>query len=103
MAGARAGQGPTLSECLVDRLGAHSSEDDQRRYRTQEEIDRLAQNDCLERFKKRLLDEGVMAAKEIAEYEERVKEEVAKATKEGIESPHPPPEDALTHMYGAGP
>src|SRR6202171_4720073 len=85
IARARAGHGPTLIECIVDRLGAHSSEDDQRRYRTQEEIDRLAENDCVERFRKRLLDEGVMAAKEVAEYEERVKEEVAKATKEGME------------------
>src|SRR5579864_5562615 len=38
VARARAGEGPTLIECLVDRLGAHSSEDDQRRYRSQEEI-----------------------------------------------------------------
>src|ERR1700704_5949580 len=89
IARARAGLGPTLIECLVDRLGAHSSEDDQRRYRTQEEIERRAQSDCLEQFKKRLLDEGVMSAKEVAEYEERVKEEVAKATKEGMESPDP--------------
>src|SRR5438445_3943625 len=58
VARARASQGPTLIECLVDRLGAHSSEDDQRRYRTQEEIDQLAQNDCLERSKKQLLAEG---------------------------------------------
>src|SRR5207245_10219161 len=58
VARARAGDGPTLIECLVDRLGAHSSEDDQRRYRSQEEIDMLAQSDCLERFKKQLIDEG---------------------------------------------
>jgi 2-oxoisovalerate dehydrogenase E1 component len=102
IARARAGHGPTLIECLVDRLGAHSSEDDQRRYRTQEEIDRLAENDCVERFKKRLLDEGVMTAKEIAEYEERVKEEVTKATKLGMESADPAPEDALTNVYGVG-
>src|SRR4030081_2751438 len=102
IARARAGLGPTLIECLVDRLGAHSSEDDQRRYRTQEEIDRLAENDCLERFKKRLLDEGVMSAKEVAEYEERVKEEVAKATKEGMASADTAPEDALTNVYGGG-
>jgi 2-oxoisovalerate dehydrogenase E1 component beta subunit len=86
----------------VDRLGAHSSEDDQRRYRPQEEIDRLAENDCLERFRKRLLDEGVMTAKEVSDDEERVKEEVAKATKEGMESADPAPEDALTNVYGVG-
>src|SRR6201993_5027072 len=74
IARARGGGGPTLIECLVDRLGAHSSEDDQRRYRTQDEIDQLAQNDCLERFKKRLLDEGVMSAGEVTTVEEKVKE-----------------------------
>jgi 2-oxoisovalerate dehydrogenase E1 component len=100
IARARAGGGPTLIECLVDRLGAHSSEDDQRRYRNQEEIERLAQSDCLEQFKKRLLEEGVLSAKEVAEYEERVKEEVAKATTEGMASPDAPAENALTNVYG---
>jgi 2-oxoisovalerate dehydrogenase E1 component len=100
IARARAGQGPTLIECLVDRLGAHSSEDDQRRYRTQEEIDQLAKNDCLERFKKRLLDEGVLSAKEVEALEEKVKAEVAEATRQGMESPDAPPENALTNVYG---
>jgi 2-oxoisovalerate dehydrogenase E1 component len=100
IARARSGEGPTLIECLVDRLGAHSSEDDQRRYRTQEEIEQLAKSDCLERFKKRLLDEGVLTAKEIAEYEERVKDEVTKATTDGIASPDAPAENALTNVYG---
>jgi 2-oxoisovalerate dehydrogenase E1 component len=99
IARARAGEGPTLIECLVDRLGAHSSEDDQRRYRTQEEIDLLAQSDCLERFKKALLEEGVLNAKQIAEFEQSVKDEVTAATKEGMEAPDPAPEDALTNVY----
>ena len=99
VARARAGGGPTLIECLVDRLGAHSSEDDQRRYRTQEEIDQLARNDCLERFKKRLLDEGVLTSREVTEFEERVKEEVSKATSDGVASPDAPAENALTNVY----
>src|SRR5947209_9252641 len=100
VARARAGQGPTLIECLVDRLAAHSSEDDQRRYRTHEEIDQLAQNDGLERFKKRLLEEGVLSAKEIEALEEKVKGEVTEATKQGMESPDAPPENATTNVYG---
>jgi len=99
IARARAGGGPTLIECLVDRLGAHSSEDDQRRYRTQEELETLTENDCLERFKKRLLEEGVLTAKQIAELEDSVKEEVTAATKEGMVAPDPAPEDALTNVY----
>src|SRR5262245_36860612 len=99
IARARAGQGPTLIECLVDRLGAHSSEDDQRRYRSQDEIEMLARNDCLERFKRQLIEEGVLTAKQVTEYEEQVKEEVSAATKKGMEADDPKPEDALTNVY----
>jgi 2-oxoisovalerate dehydrogenase E1 component len=96
---ARAGEGPTLIECLVDRLGAHSSEDDQRRYRSQEELEQLARNDCLERFKQRLLEESILDEATVSEYEARVKEEVTRATREAIESPDAPPENALTNVY----
>ena len=99
VARARSGEGPTLIECLVDRLGAHSSEDDQRRYRTQEEIELLAESDCLARFKKRLLDEGVLTPKQATEYEDAVKEEVTQATKQGMDADDPRPEDALTNVY----
>jgi 2-oxoisovalerate dehydrogenase E1 component len=101
VARARAGEGPTLIECLVDRLGAHSSEDDQRRYRSQEELEQLARNDCLERFKKRLLEESILDEAEVAEYEARVKDEVTRATREGISSPDAPPENALTNVYSS--
>jgi 2-oxoisovalerate dehydrogenase E1 component len=99
VARARSGEGPTLIECLVDRLGAHSSEDDQRRYRSQEELEQLAANDCLARFRKRLLDEGILDEKTVAEYEEQVKEEVTRATRQGLDSPDAKPEDALTNVY----
>jgi 2-oxoisovalerate dehydrogenase E1 component len=96
---ARAGEGPTLIECLVDRLGAHSSEDDQRRYRSQEELEQLARNDCLERFKRRLLDESILDEPAVAEHEAQVKAEVTRATREAIESPDAPPENAVTNVY----
>jgi 2-oxoisovalerate dehydrogenase E1 component len=99
VARARAGEGPTLIECLVDRLGAHSSEDDQRRYRSQAELEQLARNDCLERFKKRLLEESILTEAEVAEYENEVKDEVSRATRDGMNSPDAPPENALTNVY----
>lgn len=99
VARARAGEGPTLIECLVDRLGAHSSEDDQRRYRTPDELDRLAENDCLAQFRKRLVDEGVLGEKDLETFEERVKDEVTQATREGLAAPDAKPEDALTNVY----
>ena len=101
IARARAGDGPTLIECLVDRLGAHSSEDDQRRYRSAEELEQLAQNDCLERFRKRLLEESILTAKQVTEYEESVKEEVNQATRQALDARDAEPEEALTNVYGA--
>jgi 2-oxoisovalerate dehydrogenase E1 component len=98
---ARSGGGPTLIECIVDRLGAHSSEDDQRRYRSAEELDQLAQNDCLERFRKRLLEEKILTAKQVTEYEESVKEEVNQATRQALDARDAEPEEALTNVYGA--
>ena len=101
VARARAGEGPALIECLVDRLGAHSSEDDQRRYRSQEELDQLAANDGLARFRQRLLDEGVLDEQAAGEYDEQVRDEVTRATRQGLDSPDAKPEAALTNVYSA--
>lgn len=101
VARARSGQGPTLIECLVDRLGAHSSEDDQRRYRTQEEIDELQRNDCLTQFRKRLLDEGILNEKSIAEYDEKIKGDVTQATRDGMDAREARPEEAAEHVYAS--
>ena len=103
VARARSGGGPTLIEAIVDRLGAHSSEDDQRRYRSAEELDQLTQNDCLERFRKRLLEESILTAKQVAEYEESVKGEVNQATRQALDARDPEPEEALTNVYGSDP
>ncbi len=99
VARARGGQGPTLIETIVDRLGAHSSEDDQRRYRTQEELEQLASNDCLSRFRTKLIEQSILSEKQVQEYEEDVKEEVTQATREGLDSPAAQPEDALSNVY----
>jgi 2-oxoisovalerate dehydrogenase E1 component len=100
VARARKGEGPTLVECLVDRLGAHSSEDDQRRYRSAEELEQLAGNDCLERFRKRLLEESILTDKQVAEYEEAVKEVVNQATRQALDARDAKAEEALTNVYG---
>ncbi|HEX6547643.1 MAG TPA: thiamine pyrophosphate-dependent enzyme [Candidatus Dormibacteraeota bacterium] len=96
---ARSGAGPTLIEALVDRLGAHSSEDDQRRYRNQEEIDQLAKNDCLVQFRTRLLKEAILNEKQVEEFEEEVKETVNQATREALDARDAEPEAALTNVY----
>jgi 2-oxoisovalerate dehydrogenase E1 component len=101
IARARAGEGPTLIECLVDRLGAHSSEDDQRRYRSPEELEQLAKNDCLQQFRQRVLKEGILSKSEVEQFEDDVRDEVTRATRQGLDSPDAPAENALTNVYSA--
>src|ERR687889_1076085 len=60
---ARAGEGPTLIEAKTYRMTAHSSDDDDRRYREREEIEAWRQKDPILRFERylleaELLDEG---------------------------------------------
>lgn len=51
---ARAGQGPTLIECLTYRLCPHTTADDPRRYRTEAEVHEWQRRDPLARFQKYL-------------------------------------------------
>jgi pyruvate dehydrogenase E1 component alpha subunit len=64
---ARAGDGPTLIECVTYRLGVHTTADDPTKYRSNEEVAEWERRDPLTRFvaylrKKRLLDEGLEQA-----------------------------------------
>src|SRR6185295_3260671 len=57
---ARAGDGPTLIEAKVQRLTAHSSDDQQTKYRSAEELDAERSLDALPMFRKQLVDAGVL-------------------------------------------
>ncbi len=64
---ARAGNGPTLIECVTYRLGMHTTADDPTKYRAEEEVRAWERKDPLTRFaaylgKKDLLDEGLETA-----------------------------------------
>src|SRR5512132_1404535 len=61
---ARAGQGPTLIECVTYRLGVHTTADDPTKYRTAEEVAEWERKDPLTRFsaylqKRNLLEPGL--------------------------------------------
>ena len=47
---ARAGEGPTLIECVTYRLGVHTTSDDPTKYRSAEEVEAWERKDPLTRF-----------------------------------------------------
>ena len=96
---ARAGDGPTLIEAKTYRMTAHSSDDDDRRYREREEIEEWRQKDPIVRFEKYLLENGVFDESEQEEISERIKAEIAEASQSAEDAPFADPEDVLSGVY----
>ena len=57
---ARAGQGPSLVEAIVYRLTPHSSDDDDKRYRTSEEVETHRVSEPVSAFRARLMKAGIL-------------------------------------------
>jgi 2-oxoisovalerate dehydrogenase E1 component alpha subunit len=99
---ARRGEGPTLIEAKTYRLTAHSSDDDDRRYREREEIEEWRQKDPIVRFEKYLMENGVLDESGRDEISERIKAEVAEASEYAENAPFADPEDVLVGVYAEG-
>src|ERR1700694_4380763 len=92
---ARAGEGPTLIECVTYRLGMHTTADDPTKYRSEEEVNFWEQKDPLTRLrvyleKKKLLDDSVEA---------QVDEEIAGAVERFEAMPPVDPLGMFDHVY----
>src|SRR5580765_4239256 len=56
---ARAGEGPTLIECKTYRFLPHTSDDDDKSYRSREEVEERRSHDPIERFATYLVEAGI--------------------------------------------
>ncbi len=95
----RRGGGPWLIEAKCYRLWAHSSEDDDSRYRPRKELEEWAKKDPITVFRERVLADGIFPREDLEEIEAHVEEEVRDAVEWALAQPDPAPEDALTHVY----
>lgn len=86
---ARAGDGPSLIEAKVVRMTPHSSDDDDRTYRSKEEMKKLKERDPLEIFRGSLKQSGILSEEQEAELEERAKEAVSDAVDYAREADYP--------------
>jgi 2-oxoisovalerate dehydrogenase E1 component alpha subunit len=96
---ARAGEGPTLLEAKVIRLTAHSSDDQQTKYRSAEELADLASKDPLPRFRAQLRDAGVLTEELEARIAAELKAEVDEATDYAESAAEPTPDTAMRWVY----
>jgi 2-oxoisovalerate dehydrogenase E1 component alpha subunit len=96
---ARAGEGPTLVEARVYRLTPHSSDDDDRTYRSREEVEEFKQRDPLHAFRAVLLERKALTTEEDAALEARAKEQVEDAVRVGEAAPYPDVSEAAWPVY----
>jgi len=96
---ARRGEGPSLIETRMYRITPHSSDDDDRTYRSREEVEENKKRDPLLLARTLLEKEGLLTAAQIDEMEAKAKTMVDEAVKAAEAAPYPAPEDAAYPVY----
>jgi 2-oxoisovalerate dehydrogenase E1 component alpha subunit len=99
VARARAGDGPTLIEAKVTRLTGHSSDDQQTKYRSEDELAAEKERDPVPAFRAQLREAGVLTD----EIEERLNAEIKAAVEEATDyaeaQPDPDPATAMRYVF----
>ena len=96
---ARNGDGPTLIEAKTYRMTAHSSDDDDRRYREREETEEWRLKDPILRFENYLSEHGLLDEEARETMNAEIKAEVAEASDYADNAPFADPESVLTGVY----
>ncbi len=97
---ARSGGGPSLIEAKVTRLTAHSSDDQQTKYRSADDLEAGKANDPLPIFRAHLRDGGVLTDEIEAALAAEIAAIVDDATDYAESQPDPDPSTALDWVYG---
>jgi 2-oxoisovalerate dehydrogenase E1 component alpha subunit len=100
---ARRGEGATLVEAKTYRITPHSSDDDDRTYRSREEVEYWKKRDPILLFEKVLFERGLLTEALKQEIEDWAMAEVDKAEEEAVNAPYPDVSEITKHLYGPMP
>ncbi len=96
----RAGEGPGLIHAIVTRPYSHSLSDDQRKYRTPEELAEEQEYDPIDQLERELVEAGILTTDDAAQIRKEAKDLIAKAAEEALAAPRPDPATVLEHATG---
>ncbi|MEK4426005.1 thiamine pyrophosphate-dependent dehydrogenase E1 component subunit alpha [Solibacillus sp. FSL K6-1523] len=99
---ARNGEGPSLIEAVTFRLTAHSSDDDDRQYRTADDIAEGRAKDPILLFEKYIKDAGIADDSWFEQINEQLMVIVNEATDYAEAAPYAAPEDTLKYVFAEG-
>ncbi len=97
---ARKGEGPTLIEAVTYRLMMHTTADDPKKYRSDEEVEDWKKKDPLPRFRKYLEDKGIWDARKQKALDAEIKAEIDAAVKEFEAIKDLKPDACFDHVFG---
>ena len=93
------GDGGTLLEARTYRITPHSSDDDDRTYRSPEEVEYWKQKDPILRFRNWLIAETLLTEALAEQIDTEVMAEIDRAQDDAETAPYPSPEAALGDVY----
>jgi 2-oxoisovalerate dehydrogenase E1 component len=96
---ARKGEGPTLVECKTYRYLAHTSDDDDRTYRTPQEVEMWRKKDPVQRMKQYLIEQRLLSERREEQLEQEVRDEVEESVGRAEAAAPPPASDAFTRVW----
>jgi 2-oxoisovalerate dehydrogenase E1 component len=95
----RQGGGPALVEGQVIRLDSHSSSDDQKKYRSQEELNEMLERDPIHQTERYLQRHRILTEEQMQQMRDQTKTEVDRAADEADQEPTTRPDGILAHIY----
>jgi TPP-dependent pyruvate/acetoin dehydrogenase alpha subunit len=99
VARARAGEGPTLIECVTYRMSFHNTTDNPKLYQDMAEWEEAAKRDPIKRVEAYLASLGLWDEKRSAEMRESVVSEIDAAVEKAAALPPARPENLFEHVY----
>jgi len=96
---ARKGEGPSLIEAYTYRLGAHTTSDDPKRYRSDEEVEAWKVKDPIDRLAKYCAAKQLVSEEEIAAWRREYAGETDQTFKQVEQSSEMAPEEMFQDMY----
>jgi TPP-dependent pyruvate/acetoin dehydrogenase alpha subunit len=100
---ARKGDGPTLIEAVTYRMGPHSSSDDPKRYRTEQELKEWQRRDPITRFRKYLEKKQIWSESDEKKAQDDASKEIDEAIAYAEAIPRPALETLFTDVYAEMP
>ena len=96
----RAGGGPHFWWIRMERLSSHTSSDDQKLYRSAEELAECEKHDPLNCWKEKLITQGALTAEEFAKIDTEIKERVRAEYSEAEKAEDPSPNELTANVIG---